>query len=308
MTPDHIKRAMLGVSALGFFLYLFALRDYLPGTAIHIDKKWEAYGMLSAVQIFWVGFLDWKRLVIWIGFCTVYFYRRPFRQWIAPETDPAALAGVALGMLLYIVGLTGELVKLGMVSLFVTAYSLAWFLIGRSYARTFFIPFLFFFLCFNNLWMEWIGLSTTLKEWALAVAGTMVALLDSRVQVRSLSITIEGFTRPAVSMMSVWQGQGSTSWIPLLISPFLATGFLFWRRVRFTWLMVYIALVPVTGFVTQIIRILMVMIGAILFGEGFVNLFNPLLVPIGFGISFVLECLILFFFWKIWTQAGRPTD
>lgn len=298
-----------------FWSYLFVVRDYLPGTAIHIDIKWAAYGMLSAIRVFWLGFFDlresWPRFLVWIFLMGVYFFRRPIRKMPLLEYDMAGLFALVPGLLCYLIGYQAdqaEVVKIGMIGLVLSTYGLIWFMLGRWVFKYLFIPMIFFMLCYNHIWMEWIGLSTWLKEKALQLAGGLLHLFDSKILLQTLEIRIEGQSQPAVSLTGTWQTQSNTSWIPLLFAPFLATGFLFWRRVKMSWIIVYTLFVPLEGFVTQLIRIIFLTLGALFFGEGYITFMKPFQVPLGVAISIFVELCLILTFWWIWTKSGRPMD
>ncbi len=312
MTFQRFPYCMMIAAAACCWAYLFVFRDYLPGTAIHIDAKWAAYGMLSALRVFWLGFFDlresWPRFLVWMFLMGIYFFRRPLRKLPECGLDILGLVALVPGLMCYLVGHQAEMVKVGMIGLILTTYGLVWILLGRWIFKYFFIPMIFFLLCYNHIWMEWIGLSTWLKEKALLLAGGLLHLYDDKVILHSLSIVIEGQNQPAVSLTGTWETQSNTSWIPLLFAPFLATGFLFWRRVKMSWLIIYTLFVPLEGFVTQLIRIIILTLGALYFGEGYISFMKPFQVPLGVFISICVELVLILTFWWIWTKAGRPMD
>lgn len=312
MSSSRTPYIVVLVATALLWIYLFAVRDYLPGTAIHIDAKWAAYGMLSAAGVFWHGFFNltetWARFLVWIFLMGIYFFRRPLRKLPPCGFDVAGLVALMPGLVCYLIGYQAEMVKIGMIGFILTTYGLLWVMLGRWIFTVFFIPLVFFLMCYNHIWMEWIGLSTWLKEKALVLAGGLLHFYDSKVIVHSLEIVIEGQKQPAVSLTGTWETQSNTSWIPLLFAPFLATGFLFWRRVKMSWLIVYTSFVPLEGFVTQVIRIIVLTLGALYFGEGFIGFAKPFQVALGVFISICVELVLILTFWWIWTKCGRPMD
>jgi len=312
MSSRRLPYYLILFVATVIWIYLFFFRDYLPGTAIHIDVKWASYGMLSALGIFWYGFFNllesWPRFLIWIFLMVVYFYRKPLKKIPECGFDMIGLVVLVPGLLCYLIGDQASMVKIGMIGLILTTYGLLWVLLGRWIFKYFFIPLVFFLMAYNHIWMEWIGLSIWLKEKALQIAGGILHVYDQRVLVRSLEITIEGQGQPAVSLTGTWLTQSNTSWIPLLLAPFLATAFLFWRRVKMSWIIVYTLFVPLEGFITQMLRIICLTLGALYFGEGFINFMKPYQVFLGVMLSISVELCQILIFWWVWIKGGRPTD
>lgn len=304
--PNQTGERILQIIGLIVFFYLTAVKRYLPGSAIHIDIKWAQYGMLSQWQIFFIAFFSWGRLLLWGIFCAVYFWRQPPGALPSIRMDFQALWLVGLGMILHVVGQAGEIVEIGMLSLFVCLYAFFWWLAGRSWARLTLVPYIFLMLCFHNTWVEWIGISTWLKIKALYFAGSLLHFLHKDVLVESLSVSIRGQMYPVISLVPSWQQQSSTSWIPLLFAPFLGILFLFWKRVKTSWMLVYVCFVPVTGFMTQIIKILFLTWFALFLGEGFTNATRSWQMPFGVLISLIVEAFVLWGFWTVWRWAGCP--
>jgi len=302
------KETLFRILTLSLFVYMFCLRPYLPGRAIHIDAKWAEYGWLPCLSIFFVGFFSVLRTVVWLQFVAIWFWRQPVRHWPAREIDFTGAFLLLISLLLYVIGHAAQKAQAGMLSMCLAGFALIWLLAGRKYAKIMMVPFIFFLLTYNNLWMEWQDLSPFLKSQALLIAGGIVNIFSDSLHASALKLTVDGIPSPIISMMPEWGKQSDVSWIPLLLAPYLGILLLFWQRVKTSWMLVYLMSVPLAGFTTQVLKLVTLSCVALWFGGDFYDHTRPFHKFYGLVLSILLEALVLTVFWKVWTRAGKPKN